>query len=220
MAAAGAKVIAISRSPAKAGDLPAGVETRQCDVLGQDALQALLKAEAPDDILMSAATGGARAAGPFMEMDLNAYQGSCAKLWGYTNVVRYGAADVVDGGAIVLVSGTPARKGKPGQIAIASVGGAVEAFAREVAVELAPKRVLGATPEKLFILILLEELMLAVLGYIIEMTMGHISIEILTDNMRETKRYSFNGKEFLTEEFYVLMKDLGVVYWEVIIQCN
>lgn len=146
LAAAGAKVIAISRSPEKAGDLPAGVETRKCDALDRDGLQALIKAEAPYDILISAATGGARAAGPFMEMDLDAYQGSFAKLWGYTNVVRYGAGDLADDGVIVLVSGTPARKGKPGQIAISSVGGAVEAFSREVARELAPKRVNVVSP--------------------------------------------------------------------------
>lgn len=146
LAAAGAKVIAISRNPEKATDLPAGVETRKCDALDRDGLQALIKAEAPYDILISAATGGARAAGPFMEMDLDAYQGSFAKLWGYTNVVRYGAGDLADNGSIVLVSGTPARRGKPGQIAISSVGGAVEAFAREVARELAPKRVNVVAP--------------------------------------------------------------------------
>lgn len=146
LAAAGAKVVAISRSAVKAGDLPAGVESRQCDVLDVDALQALFKAEGAHDILISAATGGARAAGPFMKMDLAAYQGSFAKLWGYTNVVRYGAPTLADSGSIVLVSGTPARKGKPGQIAISSVGGAVEAFAREVAGELAPKRVNVVSP--------------------------------------------------------------------------
>jgi hypothetical protein len=34
---------------------------------------------------------------------------------------------------IVLVSGTPARRAKPGQVSLASVGGAVEAFCRAVA---------------------------------------------------------------------------------------
>jgi putative ABC transport system permease protein len=76
--------------------------------------------------------------------------------------------------------------------------------------ELALMRVMGATPGKLFILILLEGLMLAVLGYIIGMAMGHIGMEILAGHMRDTYRYSFSGKEFLTEEFYVLIGALGV----------
>lgn len=146
LAAAGATVVAMSRDPSKAGDLPAGVTTRACDVLDRDSLQALFQQEAPYDILISAATGGARAAGPFMQMDLDAYQGSFAKLWGYTNVVRYGAGHVNEGGCIVLVSGAPARRAKTGQIAIASVGGAVEAFAREAARELAPLRLNVVSP--------------------------------------------------------------------------
>ncbi len=146
LAALGAKVVAISRSPEKAGDLPAGVTTRQCDVLDRAAVAALCEAEAPYDILVTAATGGARAAGPFLEMDLDGYQGSFAKLWGYANVVRFGTGHLTDNGAIVLVSGAPARKAKPGQVAISSVGGAVEALARAVAAEIAPKRLNVVSP--------------------------------------------------------------------------
>jgi NAD(P)-dependent dehydrogenase (short-subunit alcohol dehydrogenase family) len=49
-------------------------------------------------------------------------------------------------GTIVLVSGAPARKTKPGQIALSSVGGAVEAFCRGVAAELAPRRINSVSP--------------------------------------------------------------------------
>ena len=91
-------------------------------------MDALFKEEAPFDILVSAATGGARAAGPFLKMDLDGYQGSFAKLWGYANVLRYGCEHLSANGAAVLVSGAPARKAKPGQVAISSVGGAVEAL--------------------------------------------------------------------------------------------
>ncbi len=146
LAAAGAEVVAFSRDPSKAGDLPAGAAAKACDVLDPAALEKVFAAEAPFDILISAATGGARAAGPFMQMDMQAYQGSFAKLWGYTNVVRYGAPHLPAHGSVVLVSGTPARNGKPGQIAIASVGGAVEAFVREAARELAPIRVNVVSP--------------------------------------------------------------------------
>ena len=49
-------------------------------------------------------------------------------------------------GAIVLISGAPARRARPGQAALASVGGAVEAFVRAVAPELAPKRINVVSP--------------------------------------------------------------------------
>ena len=98
------------------------------------------------DILVNSATGGARAVGPFLSMDLDGYRASFDKLWGYTNVVRYGAKFLKDNGNIVLVSGSPARKCRPGQIAISSVGGAVEAFARGIAPEIAPKRINIVSP--------------------------------------------------------------------------
>ena len=75
-------------------------------------------------------------------MDLEGYRGSFAKLWGYTNVVRYGTEYLADNGNIVLVSGSPARKCRPGQIAISSVGGAVEAFARGIAPRLPLKELI------------------------------------------------------------------------------
>lgn len=146
LAALGANVIAVSRNPDKAGDVPAGVTLKQCDVLVRDALAALFAECAPFDILVSAATGGSRAVGRFLDMDMDGYQASFAKLWGYANVVRYGTEHLAGDGAIVLVSGSPARKMKPGQIAISSVGGAVESFARGVATEIAPKRINVLSP--------------------------------------------------------------------------
>ena len=77
---------------------------------------------------------------------MDGYKASFDKLWGYANVVRYGAQYLTDDGAIVLVSGSPARKTRPGQVAIGSVGGAVEAFARAITRELAPKRINVVSP--------------------------------------------------------------------------
>jgi len=146
LAELGAEVIAVSRNPKKTSDLPANVTLMACDVLDKDALEALFKECGAIDILVSAATGGGRAIGPFAEMDMDGYQASFAKLWGYTNVVRYGLEQLSDSGAVVLVSGTPARHCNPGQIAISSVGGAVEAFVRGVAKEIKPKRINTVSP--------------------------------------------------------------------------
>jgi len=146
LAAQGAEVIAISRDPSKAGEVPAGITLKACDVLDRKAMAALFADCAPFDILVSAATGGSRAIGPFLDMDLDGYQASFDKLWGYANVVRYGTEHLSETGTIVLVSGAPARKCKPGQISLSSVGGAVEALVRAVAPEIAPKRINVVSP--------------------------------------------------------------------------
>jgi NAD(P)-dependent dehydrogenase (short-subunit alcohol dehydrogenase family) len=139
LADGGATVIAVSRDPSKAGALPANVTIQSCDVRDKVAVEALLNKLGQIDILVSAATGGDRAIGPFLEMDMDGYKSSFDKLWGYANVVRYGASNVVDGGSITLVSGAPARNCRPGQIALSSVGSAIEAMVRAVAREVAPR---------------------------------------------------------------------------------
>lgn len=146
LAALGCEVIAVSRNPDKAGDLPSGISLKACDVLDRDAMTALFTECAPFDILISAATGGDRAIGPFLSMDMDGYRGSFDKLWGYANVVRFGAEHLSEMGSIVLVSGSPARKCKPGQISLSSVGASVEALVRAVAPEIAPKRINVVSP--------------------------------------------------------------------------
>ena len=146
LATLGAEVIAVSRNPDKAGEITAGIRLMQCDVLDRAALMQLFQECAPFDILISSATGGTRAIGPFLDMDMDAYQASFDKLWGYANVVRFGAEHMDENGSIVLVSGAPARKAKPGQVALSSVGNAVEALVRAVAPEIAPRRLNVVSP--------------------------------------------------------------------------
>ena len=142
----GAHVIALSRNPDKLKTVPKNVTTKKMNVLDRDALEKFFQEVGEYDILVNSATGGTRAVGPFLSMDLDGYRASFDKLWGYTNVVRYGTKFLKDNGNIVLVSGSPARKCRPGQIAISSVGGAVEAFARGIAPEIAPKRINIVSP--------------------------------------------------------------------------
>jgi NAD(P)-dependent dehydrogenase (short-subunit alcohol dehydrogenase family) len=146
LAGLGASVVAISRSPDRARDIAPGIALRTCDVRDGGAVTALCAEFAPYDILVSAATGGERAAGPFLSMDMEGYKKSFDKLWGYANVVRYGTEHLAKDGCIVRVSGAPARRARPGQIALSSVGGAVEAFVRGVAPEIAPRRINVVSP--------------------------------------------------------------------------
>src|SRR5262249_18317075 len=138
-----ATVIAGSR---KQRELPKGATFAPIDVLDRAALAALFAAHAPFDILVNAATGGERATGPFARMELDGFQGSFRKLWGYANSVRLGLEHMTEHGAIVLVSGTPARKSPPGMSAISTVGNAVEGFARAIAPEIAPRRINVVAP--------------------------------------------------------------------------
>ncbi|MDB4222618.1 SDR family oxidoreductase [Granulosicoccus sp.] len=144
--ALGAEVVALGRDEAKASALPAGATFIQCDVRSRESLQAFYESQGSFDILVSAATGGSRAIGKFAEMDMDGYASSFDKLWGYTNVVRYGLETLSDNGCVVLVSGSPARRCGPGQVALSSVGGAVEAFSRAVAKEITPKRINVMSP--------------------------------------------------------------------------
>ena len=146
LAALGAKVVSISRHPQKAGDELKGISLQKCDVRDREALAKLFQGHAPFDILVSTATGGTRSLGPFLEMDMDGYQTSFDKLWGYANVVRFGAQYMSEEGAIVLVSGASARRPKAGQVSLASVGAAVETMVRTVASELAPRRINVVSP--------------------------------------------------------------------------
>lgn len=141
----GATVIAVSRSGNIEGEHD-DITVESCDVLDRKALTKLFKRHDPLDFLVCAATGGARARGPFAEMDLDEFQGSFAKLWGYTNAVRLGINALVEDGAIVLVSGSPARKCGSGMLAISTVGNAVEGFARALVPEIAPRRINVVSP--------------------------------------------------------------------------
>ncbi len=148
--AAGVTVTAGSRSSANVEKAAAvtgdAVTFRTIDVLDRDALSALFEEHHGFDILVNAATGGARASGPFLQMDLDAFQGSFRKLWGYTNSVRLGTEHMAEDGAITLVSGYPARKANPGSLAISTVGNAVEGFVRALAPEIAPRRINVVSP--------------------------------------------------------------------------
>jgi len=145
---AGAHVVAVSRSAGGSTHHAAldGATLRSVDVLDRSGLERLFGEFAPFDILVNAATGGERAIGPFLQMDLDGFQGSFRKLWGYANSVRLGAPRMSERGAIVLISGSPARKATPGMSAIATVGNAVEGFVRAIAPEIAPRRINVVAP--------------------------------------------------------------------------
>lgn len=149
LVAAGARVIAGSRSPERVAAAAKAVPEAQftsIDVLDRGALESLFAHHAGFDMLVNAAYGGERASGPFLQMDMDALQGSFRKVWGYANSVRYGAPQMAAHGSIVLVTGFPARKSKAGLSALAGPGAAIEALIRTLALEIKPLRINGVAP--------------------------------------------------------------------------
>lgn len=134
------------RLQAAAKQLGEACTTETIDVLDTDALGDLFSRHSGADLLVNAATGGERAVGPFKDMQLEGFQGSFRKLWGYTNSVHAALPHLSESAAIVLVGGAPARKCPPGYSAISTVGNAVEGFCRAVAVEIAPRRINVVAP--------------------------------------------------------------------------
>lgn len=141
----GAEVVVGSRRGTLAQQID-GVKTEAINVLDREELQGFFQRHGNIDYLVNAATGGQRAFGPFLDMNFDGFQASFAKLWGYANSVHLGAKYLNSDGAITLVSGYPARRFKPGYIAISTVGNAVEGFVRGLAHELAPIRINVVSP--------------------------------------------------------------------------
>lgn len=75
---------------------------------------------------------------------------------------------------------------------------------RERRYELAIMRVLGAGRVKLFLLIILEGLILAVIGYAIGILIGHLGMELVAKFLKADFRYSFTGMKWIPEEIYLL----------------
>lgn len=76
--------------------------------------------------------------------------------------------------------------------------------------ELALMRVMGASRGKLFVLIILEGLLLAAIGFVIGIALSHIGMEVLAGYMKSAYRYTFSGWMFLNEEWILLLAALGI----------
>jgi len=146
LAGAGATVIAASRSAEERSIPGEGVSRRSVDILDRDALRSFYGETGPLDLMVNTAVPAGREQGPFAEMNLDGFQATFNKLWGYVNTVHLGLPHFSEQASLVLVSGFPARKCKPGASAISTVGNAVEGFVRAIAPEIAPRRINAVSP--------------------------------------------------------------------------
>lgn len=79
---------------------------------------------------------------------------------------------------------------------------------RERKYELALLRVMGAGSTKVFALIIIEGLILALIGFIIGTLMSHIGMETVAKYLKADFRYSFTGWKWITEEWIILFVSL------------
>ncbi len=71
--------------------------------------------------------------------------------------------------------------------------------------ELAILRVMGGSRKTLFALIILEGLILAVLGYLLGVALGHLGVYILGGQLEASYKYSFSPWIWLKEEYLILL---------------
>ena len=83
--------------------------------------------------------------------------------------------------------------------------------------ELALMRVMGAGRSKLFLLIVLEGLILALMGYLVGIFLSHGGMEVFAGFMKDNYRYSFTGMQFLRSEWYLLLGALAIGFVAAVI---
>ncbi len=162
-AAQGASVIVTSRSPDRlaaaralvtddlgpaAGISSIGrVDARACDLTSQESIRGLFEGVERLDHLVITATPSAPSL-PFVDAEVPAARAFVdGKLWGVWAAARDAALRMPDGsqgappGSITFTTGGMAVRPSPGRVAVTVAFAAVEALARALAVELAPRRV-------------------------------------------------------------------------------
>ncbi|MDE3240935.1 MAG: SDR family oxidoreductase [Paracoccaceae bacterium] len=144
--AAGARVTATGRSAESLRALPDGAEGVALDFTDPVSVTALGSRVGPVDHLVLSASH-APAWGGFAEVSEEALRAAFeAKFWGYWRVIRAVAPKLSATGSVTLVTGAAARAALPGTSGLAAVNGALEAMAKVLAAELAPRRFNTVSP--------------------------------------------------------------------------
>ena len=151
--AAGAAVVVASRTQARvdAAVSALGVEKGVTIDIGDEAVVgALFERLGPVDHVVVTANAAATVPGvirPVSDIDLAAADRFMrTKFWGPYHVARHAPRTLREGGSLLFFSGAAARRSLPNHTAIAATNGAVEAFAKQLAKEIAPIRVNVISP--------------------------------------------------------------------------
>lgn len=145
---AGARVIAVGRSPSKlaAVEQRHGVETRAVDAADREAVRAFFDGVGRFDHLLVALSGG-KGAGPFRELDLEDIRTAFeAKVLGQLTVAQAALRTIRPDGSITLITAASARSIMRNTAGLAAVNGALESMIPILAYELGPVRVNAISP--------------------------------------------------------------------------
>lgn len=149
-AAAGARVTVAGRDAERLAAARAAIggaaDARRLDITDEAAVAAFFEAIDPIDHLVMTAHASSVVTGAITTLSAMTLAAARAfmetKFWGPFVAAKYGHPKVRDTGSIVFFSGAAgSRKLLPHHTAIGATNGAVEAFARQLAKEIAPKRV-------------------------------------------------------------------------------
>ena len=66
-------------------------------------------------------------------------------------------------------------------------------------------RVSGASRQQLFLLIIIEGMLLAMIGFVLGIVVSHLGMQLFAGAMQSSFRYNFSGFIFLREELYLLI---------------
>jgi NAD(P)-dependent dehydrogenase (short-subunit alcohol dehydrogenase family) len=148
--AAGARVTIAARDEAKlaraAAEAGGSVTPRRLDITDERAVAAFFEVTGPVDHLVVTAHAASVVTGAIdtlANMTIAAARAFMeTKFWGPFTVAKYGQQKLAPRGSIVFLSGAAGvRKLLPNHTAIGATNDAVEAFARQLAREIAPRRV-------------------------------------------------------------------------------
>lgn len=146
---AGAHVEIVSRSESKLADavplLGENAKYSVLDIRDEQAVANYFEQCDPFNHLIITASPGA--VGPVKQMNSDkAHNFFETKFWGTFFCAKYAGAKIADDGSIVLVSGIASRRPVIGMTVAGACNGALESFARGLALELAPVRVNTIAP--------------------------------------------------------------------------
>lgn len=149
-ASEGAKVVIVSGNQQRINEaltrLPAGSEGYAVDLSDEQNIRAFFEKAGNFDHLVYTA-GENIALNKLSDLDIEvAHSFFNLRYWGALAAVKYGAPYINKGGSINLTGGIASPRPNSGWALAASICGAMEAFTRAMAVELAPIRVNQVSP--------------------------------------------------------------------------
>lgn len=116
------------------------LSTAVLDIQSEDAVRDFFAQTQPFDHLV--VTAGALVTGNFIDLDTSAARKLFeTKFWGQFLAAKYAAGKIKRGGSITFFTGSSYRPTFSGLSVLHAMSGAVESFARTLALELAPTRV-------------------------------------------------------------------------------